>query len=303
MPNSLLYLITLLIWGSTWLAIKYQLGVVAPEWSVAYRFSLSALLLMIIALVRRSKLRFPLRAHAFIAAQGFFLFSLNYILIYYAEQHLSSGLVAIIFSLIVVTNTLFGAIFLKSRIRWQVLAGGVIGILGLGLVFWPELRTFSLTSNRALGLSLALGGTVSASLGNIISARNQQHDLPIIQTNMYGMAYGAAFMILLALIRSAPLEFEWSPGYTLSLLYLSLFGSVIAFGSYLTLLGRIGPDRSAYVTVLFPIVALSLSTIFEGLTWNLLAVAGVMLVIAGNALALMRRRKPSKKPEPADNRA
>lgn len=303
MPNSLLYLITLLIWGSTWLAIKYQLGVVAPEWSVAYRFSLSALLLMIIALVRRSKLRFPLRAHAFIAAQGFFLFSLNYILIYYAEQHLSSGLVAIIFSLIVVTNTLFGAIFLKSRIRWQVLVGGVIGILGLGLVFWPELRTFSLTSDRALGLSLALGGTVSASLGNIISARNQKHDLPIIQTNMYGMAYGAAFMILLALIRSAPLEFEWSPGYTLSLLYLSLFGSVIAFGSYLTLLGRIGPDRSAYVTVLFPIVALSLSTIFEGLTWNLLAVAGVMLVIAGNALALMRRRKPSKKPEPAANRA
>jgi drug/metabolite transporter (DMT)-like permease len=291
LPNSLLYLTTLLIWGSTWLAIKFQLGVVAPELSAAYRFAIASAILLVFALIRRLNLRFPLRAHAFIALQGFFLFSLNYILIYYAEQYLSSGLVAIIFSLIVVLNTLFGAIFLKARIRWQVLIGAMIGIVGLILVFWPELKSFSLTSTRALGLGLALGGTVSASLGNIVSARNQQNALPIVQTNLFGMAYGASFMFLLAFVRGAELTFEATTGYAFSLIYLALFGSVIAFGSYLTLLGRIGPDRAAYVTVLFPVVALTLSTIFEGLRWDALALFGVVLIFAGNLLALRRDRK------------
>jgi drug/metabolite transporter (DMT)-like permease len=288
--NSLLYLITLLIWGSTWLAIKFQLGVVAPELSVAYRFSLATILLLVFIMVRRLRLRFSLRAHLFIAMQGFFLFSLNYILIYYAEQYLSSGLVAIIFSLIVLLNTFFGALFLQSKIYWQVLTGALIGIFGLILVFWPELRAFSLTSNRALGLALALGGTISASMGNIISARNQRHSLPIVQTNMFGMAYGAAFMFLLAILRGVEFRFELTSVYTLSLLYLALFGSVIAFGSYLTLLGRIGPDRAAYVTVLFPVVALSLSTLFEGLQWNVTAFVGVVLILAGNLIALLSER-------------
>ncbi|MGD8622465.1 MAG: EamA family transporter [Anaerolineales bacterium] len=290
MSNTLLYLITLLIWGSTWLAIKFQLGVVAPELSVAYRFSISAFLLLLFALIRRLNLRFTSRAHLYIALQGFFLFSLNYILIYYAEQYLSSGLVAIIFSLIVVLNTLFAALFLNTPIRWQVMAGAFVGILGLVLVFWPELRTFSITSDRAIGLVLALGGTISASLGNILSARNQKHDLPIVQTNMYGMAYGALYMFILALFRGSEFSFAPTIGYSLSLIYLALFGSVIAFGSYLTLLGRIGPDRAAYVTVLFPVVALSLSTLFEGMRWNLLAFIGIGMILIGNLLAVMRDR-------------
>lgn len=286
MPNSILYLTTLLIWGSTWLAIKFQLGVVAPELSVAYRFAIATVILLVFVLIRRLKTRFPLRSHVFIALQGFFLFSLNYILIYYAEQYLSSGLVAIIFSLIVVLNTLFGSIFLQTRIRWHVLLGALIGIAGLILVFWPELRSFSFTSARALGLGLALGGTVSASLGNIISAHNQRNGLPIVQTNLFGMAYGASFMFLLAFIRGAELTFDATAGYTLSIIYLALFGSVIAFGSYLTLIGRIGPDRAAYVTVLFPVVALTLSTLFEGLRWDTLALFGVFLILAGNLLVL-----------------
>jgi drug/metabolite transporter (DMT)-like permease len=293
-PNFVLYLITLVIWGSTWLAIKFQLGTVTPELSVAYRFSISALLLLLFALIRRLKLRFPLQAHLYIALQGFFLFSLNYILIYYAEQHLSSGLVAIVFSLIVVLNTLFAALFLKTKIRWQVILGAIIGIFGLAFVFWPELRTFSLTGGRALGLLLALGGTISASLGNIISARNQKFDLPVLQSNLYGMAYGASFMFLLALIRGAELTYAPTIEYTLSLIYLALFGSVIAFGSYLTLLGRIGPDRAAYVTVLFPVVALGLSTIFEGFQWNLLALFGSVLIIIGNLLALGRMERDQR---------
>jgi drug/metabolite transporter (DMT)-like permease len=290
MHNSLLYLITVFIWGSTWLAIKFQLGVVAPELSIAYRFALASAMLFAFSLIRRLPLRFDLRAHAFIALQGFLLFSLNYIMVYTAELYLTSGLVAIVFSMVIIMNVVFGAIFLHNPIRLRVVFGAVVGLIGLALVFWPELTTFDLSRERALGLVVAFIGALSASLGNVTSARNQRHGLPVVQTNAFGMAYGAAFMLALALFRGARLEFDLSFGYVTSMLYLAMFGSVIAFGSYLSLLGRIGPDRAAYVTVLFPIVALPLSTLFEGMTWDLNQLAGVSLVILGNAIVLIKVR-------------
>ncbi len=291
MYNTFLYLITVLIWGSTWLAIKFQLGVVAPELSIAYRFGLAASILFIFSLVRRLPLRFNLKSQAYFALQGFLLFSLNYILVYLAESYLTSGLVAIIFSGIIILNIIFGAIFLRNPIRLRVVVGGLVGLFGLSLVFWPELTSFDLSSGRALGFVLAIVATVSASLGNVVSARNQHNDLPVIQTNAYGMLYGAIFMFVLAIFRGAPLQIELTTGYLVSLLYLAIFGSVIAFGSYLTLLGRIGLDRAAYVTVLFPIIALLLSTLFEGLTWGYLQLAGVALVLIGNALVLNKHFK------------
>lgn len=291
MYNAFLYLITVLIWGSTWLAIKFQLSVVAPELSIAYRFALAASILFLFSLVRRLRLRFDLKSHAFFALQGLLLFSLNYILVYLSEGYLTSGLVAIIFSLIIIMNIIFGAIFLRNPIRLRVVIGGLIGLLGLTFVFWPELTAFDLSSERALGIILAVIATVSASLGNVVSARNQRHDLPVVQTNAYGMLYGAIFMFALALFRGAEFQIELSLGYVLSLLYLAIFGSVIAFGSYLTLLGRIGLDRAAYVTVLFPVIALLLSTLFEGLTWGYLQLAGVVLVLIGNAVVLNKHIK------------
>jgi drug/metabolite transporter (DMT)-like permease len=209
--------------------------------------------------------------------------------VYLAEAFLTSGLVAIVFSTIIVFNVVFGTLFLGNPVRLRVILGGAIGLLGLALVFWPELSTLDLSSERAVGLLLAFLATISASLGNIISARNQRSELPVVQTNAYGMAYGALIMFVLALLRGAPLTFDASSEYIFSLLYLALFGSVIAFGTYLTLLGKIGPDRAAYVTVAFPIIALALSTIFEGLTWTLLQIGGVLLVIAGNVIVLRRR--------------
>jgi drug/metabolite transporter (DMT)-like permease len=288
MSNTLLYLITVIIWGSTWLVITFQLGSVPPELSVAYRFALASLILFVYIAARRLPARFSFRQHAFFAIQGLFLFSLNYILVYLAESFLTSGLVAIVFSTIIVFNVVFGTLFLRSPVRLRVVLGGTIGLLGLALVFWPELSTLDLSSERAVGLLLAFLATISASLGNIISARNQRNELPVIQTNAYGMAYGAAFMFVLAMLRGAPFTFDTSSEYMLSMLYLALFGSVVAFGTYLTLLGRIGPDRAAYVTVAFPIIALALSTIFEGLTWSLVQISGVMLVIAGNVIVLRR---------------
>ena len=286
MYNTFLYLITVLIWGSTWLAIKFQLGVVAPELSVAYRFGLAASILFIFSLVRRLPLRFNLKSQAYFALQGFLLFSLNYILVYLAESYLTSGLVAIIFSGIIILNIIFGSIFLRNPIHLRVVIGGLVGLLGLSLVFWPELSSFDLSSGIVLGIGLAVVAAVSASLGNVVSARNQRNELPVIQTNAYGMLYGAIFMFVLAIFRGAQVQIEPTVGYLMSLLYLAIFGSVIAFGSYLTLLGRIGLDRAAYVTVLFPIIALLLSTLFESLSWGYLQLAGVVLVLVGNALVL-----------------
>jgi drug/metabolite transporter (DMT)-like permease len=298
MYNAFLYLVTVLIWGSTWLAIKFQLGVVAPELSIAYRFGLAASILLIFSVLRRLPLRFDLKSHGYFALQGLLLFSLNYILVYLAEGYLTSGLVAIIFSLIIIMNIIFGAILLGNPIRLRVVVGGLVGLLGLTLVFWPELISFDLSSGRALGILLAVIATVSASLGNVVSARNQRNKLPVIQTNAYGMLYGAIFMFVLALFRGAQLQIDLSPDYVLSLLYLAIFGSVIAFGSYLTLLGRIGLDRAAYVTVLFPIIALLLSTLFEDLAWGIPQLFGVLLVLLGNAMVLNKSTR-LKLPEKA----
>ena len=293
MYNATLYLITVLIWGSTWLAIKFQLGVVAPELSIAYRFGLAASILIIFSLIRRLPLRFDIKSHGFFVLQGLLLFSLNYLLVYLAEGFLTSGLVAIIFSLIIIFNVIFGAIFLGNPIRTRVMIGAVLGLAGLAFVFWPELSSFSLSSLQMLGLIMAFIATISASLGNVVSARNQRHELPVVQTNAYGMLYGALFMLILAFLRGAQLEFDTSPGYIASLIYLAVFGSVIAFGSYLTLLGRIGLDRAAYVTVLFPIIALLLSTIFEDLQWGVPQLLGVVLILFGNAVVLTKKGRIS----------
>jgi drug/metabolite transporter (DMT)-like permease len=270
MYNASLYLLTVFIWGSTWLAIKFQLGVVSPELSIAYRFALAAGLLIIFSLIRRLPLRFDLKSHGFFALQGLLLFSLNYLLVYLAEGFLTSGLVAIIFSLIIILNIIFGAIFIRNPIRLRVVLGGILGLTGLALVFWLELAAFDPTSQKV---------------------SNQKNELPVIQTNAYGMLYGALIMFIFALIRGSQLQFDASAGYILSLFYLAVFGSVIAFGSYLTLLGRIGLDRAAYVTILFPVIALLLSTLFEGLTWGYLQVAGVALVLVGNAIVLNKQVK------------
>jgi drug/metabolite transporter (DMT)-like permease len=288
MQNYLLYSITVVIWGSTWLAIKFQLGFVPPEASIAYRFGLAAALLMGYVYIRKLPMRFNLQDHGFFALQGFLLFSLNYILVYLAEQYLTSGLVSIIFSMIIVLNVIFGAIFLRNPIRPRVVGGAALGLIGLIIVFRPELTSFDLTSSRTLGILMCVGGTISASLGNIVSARNQRAGIPVIQSNAFGMTYGAIFMFILALVRGVEFNFDPSFSYVGSLLFLAIFGSIVAFGTYLTLLGRIGPDRAAYVTVLFPIIALILSTLFEGLSWDVTGLAGVLFVLGGNLVVLQR---------------
>jgi drug/metabolite transporter (DMT)-like permease len=290
MQNAAFYILTSLIWGSTWLVITFQLGVVPPEASIVYRFTLAALLLMVYALARRLPMRFTPRQHFFIALQGTFLFSLNYILVYLAEQNLTSGLVAIVFSMLILSNVVLGAIFLRNPIRPRVVLGGLIGVAGLALVFRPDLSGFVGGSGWRLGLLLSVAAVLSASVGNILSARNQRAGLPVVQTNAFGMAYGAAVTLVIAIVRGVPFTFDPTPSYVLSLIYLAVFGSVIAFGTYLTLIGRLGVDRAAYIGVIFPLVALLLSMMFEGLGLGAIGLLGVGLVAAGNVLVLNRRR-------------
>jgi len=291
MKNLLLYATTVLIWGSTWLVITFQLGAVDPILSVAYRFTLASLLLLAFATLRKINLRFTARQHVSFGLQGALLFSLNYLLVYLAELRLTSGLVAVIFSTLVFMNILIGALFLGTPVRLNVVVGAIFGLVGVSLVFLPELSAFSLQDRGFLGMLLSLGGTLFASIGNIVAARNQREGLPVVQTNAFGMGYGAILMFAIALIAGTPFRFEMTPTYIASLAYLAVFGSIIAFGAYLTLLGQIGADRAAYASLLFPLVALGISTLFEGYRWSIPALAGVSLVLAGNFLVLSRRRQ------------
>ncbi len=290
MVNLLFYMITVLIWGSTWLAIKFQLGNVDPVLSVAYRFTLATLILFAWCLVRRLPMRFSRGEHLFIALQGVLLFALNYLLFYLAELQIASGLAAVVFSTIVVMNLLNGRLFLGTPVEFKVLLGGALGMVGLVLLFWPEMAAVNFSGPVIAGLLLSFAATYLASLGNIVSARNQRLRLPVVQTNAFGMAYGALCMAVLAAVGGSPLTIDWSMSYLLSLGYLALFGSVIAFGCYLSLVGRIGPGRAAYATLLFPVVALALSTVWEDYHWSLPAVGGILLILGGNYLALARRK-------------
>ena len=293
MQGATFYLLTVIIWGSTWFAIRFQLGVVDPSVSLVYRFGLAAILLLLWCTIKGVRMRFTLSEHVAMAAQGACLFSTNYLLFYWCTGLITSGLVAIIFSSVIVMNIINSAIFLKKPVQGIVLLGALVGLSGITLVFWHEIVASRAQSDEAaanvmLGLGIGLVATFFASLGNILSSRNQSCGLPVLQTNGYGMAYGTLLMAIYALFVGVPLTFEWTSTYIGSLLYLSIFGSIIAFGAYLTLVGRIGADRAAYATVLFPLVALVISNVFEDFQWTPLALAGVLLVLIGNILVVGR---------------
>lgn len=285
MNTALLYLIAILIWGSSWFVITFQIGVVHEAVAVFYRFLLAAVLMLLYCVLAKKRLRFNLKQHGFIALQGCFLFCLNYVLIYYATAYISSGLVAVVFSTLAIWNIFNGAVFLKKPVQPLVLLGAMIGLVGIALVFSHE---FAIAQNSAApadiwtGLVLVLFSAYIASVGNIISARNQAEGLPVLQTNAFGTLYGSLILFVYALIVGAEFDIEWTLPFTLSLVYLSVFGTIVAFGAYLSLVGKIGADKAAYAMVVFPVVALLISTVFEGFVWSPLALIGMALVVTGN---------------------
>ena len=285
-----LYALTVFLWGTSWLAIKFQIGTVPLDVSIVYRFAIAAGLMFAICLATRRRMRFSAADHGFLAFQGVCLFSTNFFFIYSGSQYLTTGLVAVAFSTLVILNTIGGALLFRTPIQARSAIGAALGIGGIALVFWPELAAFDPSRQGTLGLGLVLTGTCFASAGMLISAWNQaKRGLPVLQSNAYGMAYGIVSITLLTVFNGSAFSFDPSPAYVLSLLYLAVFATVAGFWSYLTLIGRIGPDRAAYASVLFPIVALALSTWFEDFHWTALDALGVALVLCGNVVILTKR--------------
>ncbi len=290
MKNTALYIITVLVWGSTWLAIKYQLGSVDPMVSVVYRFSLAAVILLLFCSWRGLNMKFSLKDHLFMALFGILLFSINYWLVYVAEVHLTSGIVAVVFSAIVFMNIANGAIFLGSPVEKKMVTGAMIGLVGIAFIFMPEIKSFDFSDKGFFGLVVCFFSVLLASFGNIASARNTQNNIPVVQANAFGMAYGSIVLALIALFLGKEFTFAVNATYIGSLFYLAVFGSIIAFGSYLTLIGSIGADKASYAIMVVPVVALVLSSFFEGYAWKGSAVLGLMLVVGGNFLALHKKR-------------
>jgi drug/metabolite transporter (DMT)-like permease len=285
-----LYALTVVLWGTSWLAIKFQLGVVPPEVSIVYRFAVATALMFVLCLTMRRRMRFTATDHGFMALQGVCLFSTNYFFIYLSSQYLTTGLVAVAFSTLVILNIIGGAVVFRAPIQRRMLFGAALGIGGIAIVFWPEIAAFDLSRQGTLGLGLALTGTGFASAGMLTSAWNQRRrGLPVFQGNAYSMLYGTLFIAALTVARGRSFVFDPAPAYVLSLLFLAIFATVVGFWSYLTLVGHIGPDRAAYSTVLFPLIALALSTWFEGFRWTALDFAGVALILLGNAAILTKR--------------
>jgi drug/metabolite transporter (DMT)-like permease len=286
LTNLQLFVAAVAIWGTTWLAITYQLGRVAPEASVFYRFLLASALIFAYCLARKHRLRYPPRDQMWLALFGVAMFSIGYILIYYAEQYIVSGVVAVGYS----ASPLLGMIGLRicfgTPMTARMATGSILGILGITLVFWPEFANLQAGPNVALGAIFTAIAVVISTVGSLIAHRNHDAHIPIWPSLAWGMLYGALASLAAGLALGKELTVDLSPGYVISFLYLTVAGSIIAFGAYITLLTRIGAARSGYIGVMVPIVALVVSALFEGFKWHALTWAGIAVSVAGNVLVL-----------------
>ncbi|WP_269533189.1 DMT family transporter [Chitinimonas sp. BJYL2] len=285
MSNLMLYAIATLIWGSTWLAITFQLGTVPVTASVAYRFLIAAVIVLAWAAWRGDRLRLRVQEWQWAAAQGALMFGISYMLVYAAEAHIASGLVAVLNSTMVVMNLIGMRLAFGRPIERKSLLGAALGLAGIVLVFWPELQDVQGRSNWT-GIACGLLAAVVASAGNIVAQHNRNLDIPLLPGIGIGMLTGGLASLAYTLLSGESLRFDWRPAYLLSLAYLAIFGSVLAFASYLTLMGRIGAARAGYIAIAVPIVALVLSTLFEGFNWQWLTVFGILCAAAGNVIML-----------------
>lgn len=289
----LLYGATVLIWGSTWIMIRFQLGVVPPQVSIVYRFMVAALALALFARLAGKSLAIRRGNYGWVALQGLFLFSANYYFVYHGTAFIPSGLVAVVFTLIVQLNIVNERLFFGTRIDPVVVMAGFMGAAGVAMMFWPEISRLSVTDDSVRGLLLVLSGAVMASFGNMAAIRNTRERISVLALNTHAMAIGATLSAVAALVAGEPFIVDWRPAYVGSLLYLAIPGTAIAFGCYLVLIDRIGATKAAYSAVMLPVVALIISTFAEDYRWSALSVSGMLIALAGNAIALSTKRAPA----------
>ncbi len=296
MMNALLYCLVVVIWGTTWIAIYLQQGPVAAPVSIFWRFAVATTLMMIIMLARGKLRSLSLRDHLFCLLQGSCVFCFNFWCFYTAAAWINTGLESVIFSMAVLFNAVNSFFFFGQKPPLRFYCAAALGLTGIVTLFWHDLMSSGFSGSLLLGIGLSALGTYGFSLGNMISLRHQKKGLEVMTTNSWAMLYGTLLIATIALVRGDNFTPQWTFSYLGALLYLAVFGSVIAFGAYFTLVGRIGPSNAAYSTLLFPLVALSFSTVYEGYSWQINAVAGLVLILVGNLVmfarppALLRRR-------------
>ena len=291
MNNYILFLITLFCWSPTWYLIKFQLGYVDPLVSVFYRFLIAAIIIFIYLVIKNKNLKFSINHHFWFLFFGTCLYSINYVFFYLSNTYLISAFPAIVFSTVVIMNILGEKFYFKKKPSLKTLIGATIGMIGIIIIFNDEIFNFSLSEGTHVGLFLALIGTFCASTGNMVHQRNLNNNFPPIQTIAYAMLYGSLVTLFVTQIRGAELLFENSISYISSLLYLSIFGSIFAFVSYLKLLEKVGPGRAGYVGVVMPVLALIISTIFEKLEWQIDLIIGLPILIIGAILVINQKIK------------
>ena len=276
-----LYCIVLFGWSTSWLPLKGQIGSVDPEISILWRFIIALIICFIISKLQNLNLIFPLKIHFKMALMGFFMFSTNFTLFYYASEHVASGLLAVVWSMTSIINIFMVAIITRSKPNYFQLLASAIGLIGITLIFIPELKVSELAFES---LIMCIIGTISFCSGNLVSRSLQNENIPVMSANSFGMLYGCFVLIIYAFILDHPFRISLETPYLAGLLWLSVISTVLTFTCYLTLLGRIGPGRVGYATIVFPIFALLISTIFENYVWTPLALVGVSLVILGNLI-------------------
>ncbi|EFL88527.1 DMT family transporter [Ahrensia sp. R2A130] len=289
--DYVLYVVLVASWSGSWYALALQVGEVAVQTSLFWRFVIAASVMWVWTLGTKQRVAFPMRAHLAFCGMGFFIFCFNFMLFYYGSAYLFSGLLSVVFSLASVFNLLLIFALSGKAPRARVVAGALLGFAGIALMFAPQMEGQDWTGGTMFGLGLCVAGTLSFCVGSQISAALQRAKVPIIPTSAWGMSYGALFALLMTLALGNSITIIWTPVYIGSLVFLALVSSVLAFWSYLTLIGRIGAGRASYATVLFPVFALLISAVFEGYGFPLLAIAGLTCVLAGNILVLGSSKK------------
>lgn len=286
--------IVTLIWGSTWIVITGQLGQVPPSWSVAYRFAIGGAAMLGWGLWRRERLRLDVRGVGFAAVLGLMQFVLNFNFVYRAELYVTSGLVAVVFALLLVPNAVLSRIFLGQRMGAQLIVGSVIAMSGIALLFIHEARIDSGGAGRTLtGIAITIAGVCAASVANVMQATKTARAYPMAAMLGWAMLWGASVDAAFAWVTTGPPRFDFSLPYVAGLLYLGLAASALAFTLYFGIIRTIGPAKAAYSGVLVPVIAMALSTGFEGYRWSLLAGVGAGLAMAGLVVAL-RARRPNR---------
>ena len=291
MSNFILFLVTLFCWSPTWYVIKFQLGYVDPLVSVFYRFLIASIIIFIYLIFKKKNLKFSLNYHIWFLFFGICLYSLNYVFFYLSNTYLISAFPAIVFSTVVIMNILGEGFYFKKKPSLKTLLGAIIGMIGIMIIFNDEVFNFSLTNGTHVGLFLALLGTFCASTGNMVHQRNLNNSFPLLPTIAFAMLYGSLITFIITQIRGTELLFEFTFSYIASLAYLSIVGSIFAFIFYLSLLERVGAGRAGYVGVVMPVLALLISTVFEGLEWQLDLIIGLPILILGAVLVINQKIK------------